>query len=90
MFKKGYDVYKLYSGMSTKSVQIKQGKNNIKTGEGITKYNKVEYTLKGWTENFVDYLKSNMSYCGKRNLEEYVGWVEYVFISNNSFKRFHK
>ncbi|PCI28490.1 hypothetical protein COB55_03770 [Candidatus Wolfebacteria bacterium] len=89
-FEEGSDVYKLYRGMSTKSVQKSWGNNKLKTGEGITKYNKVEYTLDGWTENFVDYLKSNMSYCGKRELEEYIGEVEYVHISENSLKRFKK
>ena len=87
---KDEDLYKQYRGSSIKSVQKKWNKNKIKTGEGIIKFNEVEYTLQGWTENFIDYLKSNMSYCGKRNLEEYIGYPEYVFISQNSFKRFYK
>lgn len=89
-FNNGEDIYKLYRGMSTKEVQAKWGKKVLKTAEGISKYNKVEYTLSGWTENFIDYLKSNMSYCGKRTLSEYKGQVEYIFITENSRRRFDK
>ena len=76
--------------MSTKEVQRKWGRKKLKTAEGISMYNKVEYTLSGWTENFTDYLKSNMSYCGKRNIEEYKGNVEFIFITNQSHNRFNK
>jgi IMP dehydrogenase/GMP reductase len=67
-FDAGVDVYKYYRGMSTKEVQKSWNRSELKTGEGITKYNKVEYTLEGWCENFTDYLKSAMSYCDSRNL----------------------
>ena len=56
----------------------------------ISKYNKVEYTLSGWTENFTDYLKSAMSYSGSRSLEEFIGEAQWVRITDNSYKRFHK
>lgn len=83
-------VYKLYRGMSTKEVQAKWGRTVLKTAEGISAYNKVEYTLAGWTENFIDYLKSNMSYCGNRNLKEHIGKVQYVHITQNAYLRFKK
>jgi IMP dehydrogenase/GMP reductase len=86
----GYTVYTDYRGMSTKEVQEKWGRKELKTAEGISKPNKVEYTLAGWTQNMVDYLKSNMSYCGKRTLEEYKGEVQYVFITENAKNRFKK
>lgn len=89
-FKSGVFVYKYFRGMSTKEVQKTWKLTDIKTAEGITMYNKVEYTLSGWTENFTDYLKTNMSYCGKRNLKEYVGNVEFIMITQNAFKRFNK
>ena len=44
--------------MSTKAVQRSWGKSELITAEGITKYQKVEYTLEQWAENFKDYLKS--------------------------------
>ena len=89
-FDAGVDVYKYYRGMSTKEVQKSWNRSELKTGEGITKYNKVEYTLEGWCENFTDYLKSAMSYCDSRNLNEFIVEVRYEIISQNSFMRFNK
>lgn len=89
-FKEGGDVYKYYRGMSTKEVQKSWNKKSLKTGEGISKYNKVEYTLSGWRENFEDYLKSAMSYTNSRRLEDFIGKVNWTVISQNSFGRFNK
>ena len=89
-FKKGVSVYCKFRGMSTKEVQRKWGRTELKTAEGISKYNQVEYTLGGWVDNFKDYLKSNMSYTGKDNLEKYKGKVEFVFMTQNAFSRFNK
>ena len=82
-------MYKKFRGMSTKQVQKKWGRKEIKTSEGIHKLNKVEYTIEGWTENFKDYLKSAMSYTDSRNLKVFKG-SEYVFITENGHKRFNK
>jgi len=89
-FSKGESVYKYYRGMSTKEVQKSWNKSELKTAEGISKYNLVEYTLGGWCENFEDYLKSAMSYTGSRNLQEYCGEVQWIQISPNAFNRFNK
>ncbi len=89
-FNEGGVIYKYYRGMSTKEVQKVWEKKELKTGEGITKYNKVEYTLSGWTENFTDYLRSAMSYSNSRNLEEFIGQAQWVEISQNAFNRFNK
>jgi IMP dehydrogenase len=90
LFESGDKVYKYYRGMSTKEVQKAWNKKTLKTGEGITKYNLVEYTTSGWVENFSDYLKSAMSYTGCRTLEEFIGDVEFIKISQNAFNRFNK
>lgn len=90
IYKRGGHVSTYYRGMSTKEVQSKWGRSNLKTAEGITKYNQVQYTLNGWLENFLDYLKSNMSYCGKRNLTDYKGEVDVIRITENARKRFAK
>jgi len=90
LFESGDNVYKYYRGMSTKEVQKAWNKKDLKTGEGITKYNLVEYTLDGWVENFSDYLKSAMSYTGCRTLEDFIGGPEIIQISQMSFNRFHK
>ena len=90
IFKDGGDVFKLFRGMSTKEVQKKWGKKELRTSEGIIRFNKVEYTIGGWTENFKDYLRSCMSYQGKNNLKNFIGKSDYVFITENSYNRFNK
>ena len=90
LFNNNEIVYKQYKGMSTKQAQKQMGNERIKTAEGIVKYNKVEYTLSGWVENFSDYLKSNMSYCNKIDLKDFIGNVEYSLITYNSFLRYNK
>ena len=82
-------MFKKFRGMSTKEVQKKWEKENLVTSEGIVKYNKVEYTLDGWLENFKDYLKSAMSYTNSKNLEEFKE-SEYVFITQNALNRYYK
>jgi IMP dehydrogenase/GMP reductase len=90
IFKAGGHVSTYYRGMSTKEVQSKWGRSSLKTAEGISKFNQIQYTLNGWTENFVDYLKSNMSYCGKKDLTSYKGKVQIINITENARKRFSK
>jgi NAD(P)H-dependent flavin oxidoreductase YrpB (nitropropane dioxygenase family) len=82
-------MYKKFRGMSTKEVQKKWGRDKLITSEGISKYNKVEYTLDKWLENLQDYLKSAMSYTNSRNLEEFKD-TEYIFITENALKRYYK
>lgn len=89
-YQNGESIYKYYRGMSTKEVQKTWNKNKLKTGEGITKYNLVEYTLKGWCENFTDYLKSAMSYTGNKNLKDFKEKSQFIKISKMSFERFNK
>jgi GMP reductase len=82
-------MYKKFRGMSTKEVQKKWGRDKLITSEGISKYNKVEYTLDKWIENLQDYLKSAMSYTNSKTLDEFKE-TEYVFITENALKRFNK
>ena len=80
---------KSFRGMSTKEVQRKWGRENLKTSEGIVKPNPVEYTLSQWVENFTDYLKSAMSYTNSKTIDEFRE-SEFVFITENALKRFNK
>jgi GMP reductase len=89
MFKNGAKFFKKFRGMSTKEVQKSLGNTNIKTSEGITKLNEVEYTLDGWVENFTHYLKSAMSYTNSKDLEEFKS-CKFNLITQNSFKRYNK
>ena len=90
LWKWGFPVKKKYRGMSTKAVQRSWGRTKLVTAEGITKYQKVEYNLSQWVENFQDYLRSNMSYCGAKNLSEFIGEAEWVFITESARMRFLK
>ena len=89
-FKNGAKFYKKFRGMSTKGVQKLLGNDNIKTSEGVTRMNPVEYTIEGWTENFKHYLASAMSYTGSSNLNEFIGKVDLNLITQSSFNRFNK
>jgi len=86
----GRKFFKKFRGMSTKDVQVSLGRADLKTSEGISKMQPVEYTLEGWTNNFKDYLKSAMSYTDCLSLGEFIGKVRFNKISKNSFDRFHK
>jgi NAD(P)H-dependent flavin oxidoreductase YrpB (nitropropane dioxygenase family) len=90
MFNADIELTKVFRGMSTKEVQKSWGKENLTTSEGIVKRNNVEYTLDSWIKNFEDYLKSAMSYTGKKELRDFIGGVHYNYITQNSFKRFNK
>lgn len=90
LWKWGLPIKKKYRGMSTKAVQRKWGKTKLVTAEGITKYQRVEYNLTQWVENFKDYLRSSMSYCGAKKLDDFVGYAEWEYITYNAFKRFKK
>lgn len=88
MIKEG-KLVKEFRGMSTKAVQSKWGKSEIKTAEGITTYNKVEYKLATWVENFESYLRSAMSYTNSFSLDEFKG-SNFELITQASFNRFNK
>lgn len=89
-FEAGKKFYKKFRGMSTKEVQKSLGKTELKTSEGISKMQPVEYTLTGWVENFTDYLKSAMSYTDCLTIGEFIGKVRFNKISKNSMERFNK
>jgi len=82
-------LYKSFRGMSTKEVQKKWGREVLKTSEGISKFNKVEYTVPQWVNNFNDYLSSAMSYTDSINLDSFRE-AKYEHITENALKRFYK
>lgn len=90
VFNADIPLFKVFRGMSTKEVQKEWGKDDLVTSEGIIRTSTVEYTLDGWVRNFDSYLRSAMSYTGKKELREFIGGVHLNFITQNSFKRFDK
>ena len=90
MFNSDIPLYKTFRGMSTKEVQRDWGIDDLKTSEGVVRRNRVEYTLEGWVQNFDSYLRSAMSYTGKKELRDFIGGVHWNLITQNSFNRFNK
>ena len=90
MFMADIPLYKNFRGMSTKEVQKSWGREDLKTSEGVVRRNEVNYTIESWVQNFGDYLRSAMSYSGKKELHHFIGGADFNFISQNSFKRFSK
>ena len=62
-----------FFGMASADGQKSISGKKTKTAEGITKYLPVKYTLSGWVENMISYLRSAMSYCDCFKLEEFIG-----------------
>jgi hypothetical protein len=77
-----------YYGMSTKRAQKEFGKEGNKTEEGIASHVVVEYTLSDWTTRFTDYLRSAMSYTNAKNLNRFIGKVEYGILSPTAIRTF--
>lgn len=90
MFHAELPLYKNFRGMSTKEVQMAWGKSELTTSEGVVRRNEVKYTVEGWVNNFESYLRSAMSYTGKKELHHFIGGVNFNNITLNSFRRFNK
>jgi len=80
-FKEGYMFDKVFYGMSTKKAQKELGNAKLKTSEGIERTYRVEYTMNQWVNNFTHYLKSAMSYTNSKDLDDFIGEVETIIIS---------
>lgn len=90
LFKNKFPLYKRHVGMSTKEIQKMWGNKKLKTSEGIIKWNRVEYTYDGWIENFNDYFKSTLSYLNCADFSDLRDYANFIFITENSFRRFNK
>ena len=87
---KFWDCHREYYGMSTKRAQKEFGNETFKTAEGIETLIPVEYTLAGWIDNFISYLRSAMSYCNSRTLDEFKQNAKVEQISANAFQAYYK
>ena len=82
--------YRKYYGMSTKKAQTEISGEAYKTAEGIETLVPIKYTLAGWLDNFISYLRSAMSYCNSRTLDQFRQNAKIKQMSNNSFNAYYK
>lgn len=67
-----------FFGMASADGQKSMNGEKTKTAEGITKWLPVKYTLAGWVENMISYLRSAMSYTDCKTLKEFIGKPELI------------
>ena len=77
-------VYATFYGMASREGQIAMNGEKTKTSEGIKKPLEVEYTMEGWTKNFIDYLRSAMSYVGYKSLDNFRKYTTVIINSPNA------
>lgn len=77
-----------YYGMSTKMAQREFGKEGNKTEEGIYSIVHIRWYLATWITEFTDYLKSAMSYTNAKDLNRFIGKVEYGILSPTAIRTF--
>lgn len=81
--------YKLYYGMASHQGQEDLGKD-ITTPEGKMLHNPIRGTIKQFSDDFILYLQSAMSYTGKNQIKEFIGNVTLNILSCNASKQFNQ
>lgn len=81
--------HKIYYGMASVQGQESLGKN-INVPEGKMVYNEINGTIKSFTDEFTKYLQSTCSYCNAKTLNEFIGKVQVVLISQTASKQFNQ
>ena len=79
-----------FFGMASADGQKAIDGEKKKTAEGITKYLPVKYTLAGWVENMISYLRSAMSYTNCKTLKEFIGTPELIVNSISEIQAVNK
>lgn len=74
-------IYVKMFGMASADGQRSINGSKTKTSEGITKRLAITTTLHSWSENMSDYLRSAMSYCNSKTLDEFIG-NQYVVVNS--------
>lgn len=82
-------LYHKFYGMASKEGMKDLGLTKH-TAEGISKYIEVKYTLAQWTKNMEDYLRSAMSYCDSKTLEDFIKNAHVKLMSNNALNSINK
>lgn len=92
------DRYREYFGMSTEKAQIIVNAASLygtdffipKHSEGQIKSVPIEYTLSEWEVDFEHALRSSMSYAGANNLKQYIGKVNYDYMTPVTYNAYMK
>lgn len=79
-----------FYGMASREGQIALNGAKTKTSEGLKTRLKVEYTMSGWCSNFVDYLRSAMSYVGTKRLNFFSLCSKVIINSPNAVNAVNK
>ena len=83
-------LYHKFYGMASKE-GMKDLHLNKHTAEGIVRYIAIKYdSLHQWTSNMEDYLRSAMSYCNAKSLQDFIGTPKVTVISNNAKNAINK
>ena len=75
--------------MASRQGQIAMKGKKTHTREGVLKILPVEYTMSTWVENFIDYIRSAMSYTNARELSS-LNNANVVIISDNTYNSITK
>lgn len=81
-------LYKEFYGMASEKGMRLFGKTG--TPEGKIIYNECGGTIESFTNEFIDYLRSAMSYCNIRDIEYFVGGPELNILSENASNQFNQ
>lgn len=90
LYIKEYHPYREYYGMSSKRAQVEFGGKGNKTAEGTQSKVNVEYTLKQWQNNMVDYFRSAMSYCDAYTLNDFKSAATFIVNTNHAISSITK
>ena len=83
------DIKAKFYGMASKAGQIAMNGKKVHTSEGIEKTLPVMYTISTWVENFVDYIRSAMSYTNSKTLLD-LQQASCIVASNNTYNSINK
>lgn len=79
-----------FFGMASKDGQISMYGKKIKTAEGKTKILPVKYTLSGWVENVIHFMKTAMSYNDCKDIKDFIGETELIVNSISAINSVNK
>ena len=83
-------LFKPFFGMASKKAQRLMHVEKTRTSEGLDKIVEVKYTLGQWVDNFIDYMRSAMSYTNHRTLNDFISNTTTTIISNNCYMSVNK